>query len=212
MTYTFVVLGLVYVVDVEEHDLEADTPAGGDRGSPPPPPPQPGQTVNDSNFKTRILQFNCNGIKNKQTELAKWLHDEKVLIAALQDTKLTDKSPPLDIPGYAIERKDRGRNKGGGLAFLIHRSIKYSTANDAININDNFTEAQAIRVNNLLIINIYIPPASSCSNDFKPTLTPVLPLQDALVLGDLNAHDELWFSSISDARGESFADEIITPA
>ena len=192
----------------EEPAPPTGTPAGGDRGSPPPPPQQPGQTANDNNFKTRILQFNCNGIKNKQTELAKWLHDEKVLIAALQETKLTDKSSPIDIPGYSIERKDRGSNKGGGLAFLIHRSIKYSTANDAFNINDNHTEAQAIRVNNLLIINVYIPPASSCSRDFKPTLTPVLPPEDTLVLGDLNAHDELWFSSISDARGESFADEI----
>ena len=108
--------------------------------SPPPPPQHPGQTVNDSYFKTCIIQFNCNRVKNKQTELAKWLHNKKVLIAAQQETKLTDKSPPLDIPGYAIERKDRGRNKGRSLAFLIHRSIKYSNDDDVFNINYTTTQ------------------------------------------------------------------------
>lgn len=104
-------------------------------------------------------------------------------------------------------RKDRGTNKGGGLAFLVHESIHYTPA--SFNINDPHIEHLAIRINNLLIVNLYIPPVSSCSTaNYSPNLTPFLPQEDALILGDLNAHDVLWHSSIQDARGEIFADQI----
>ena len=152
------------------------------------------------------MQFNCNGIKNKQTELAKWLDDENILIAALQETKLTSSSPDISIPNFSMVRKDRGRNKGGGLAFLIHDTVQYTVMADST--VDPHLEHLAIKVNNLVIVNVYIPPASSCAAGYTPSLLNILPQSDALILGDMNAHDPLWFSSIQDPRGERFAEEI----
>ena len=40
------------------------------------------------------------------------------------------------------------------------------------------------------------------------TCVALLTCDDSLVIGDLNAHDELWQSSMSDERGELLADEI----
>jgi len=55
---------------------------------------------------------------------------------------------------------------------------------------------------------MYIPPTSSCDQGYMPSLQNYLPPTDALVLGDINAHDVLWYSSLQDARGSNIADEI----
>ena len=60
----------------------------------------------------------------------------------------------------------------------------------------------------ITIHNIYIPPVSSCSNNYNPSIAPLLTSSNTLVLGDFNAHDPLWHSSLSDARGDVFAAEI----
>ena len=55
---------------------------------------------------------------------------------------------------------------------------------------------------------MYIPPDSSCPNDFNPNITQLLPTGEAIIMGDFNAHDALWNSSLQDTRGGNFAEEI----
>ena len=74
--------------------------------------------------------------------------------------------------------------------------------------DDLHTESLAIKVENLTIINLYIPPSSSCAQGYAPSLLPFLNTDDTLILGDLNAHDALWHSPISDSRGSIISDEI----
>jgi hypothetical protein len=93
-----------------------------------------------------LLQLNCQGIKGKATELAVFLHKGNVKIAALQETKLTDRSKDPDFgPDYTLLRKDRGRG-GGGLAFLIHKSIPFTPLTLDIPTSDQTTEALAVQV------------------------------------------------------------------
>ena len=44
------------------------------------------------------------------------------------------------------------------------------------------------------ISNIYIPPASSCSNGYQSSIEHLLTTPDTLMLGDLNAHHPSWYS------------------
>ena len=95
---------------------------------------------------------------------------------------------------------------GGGLAYYVHSSMDFTPGTQPQ--NNNVTEFQSFKVGNITITNMYIPPVTSCPNDFTPSLTPYLQGRDSLVLGDMNAHDHLWNSNIQDNRGSIFADEI----
>ena len=53
---------------------------------------------------------------------------------------------------------------------------------------------------------MYIPPDSSCANGYAPDLNCYLPTDNALVLGDFNAHDPLWGSERTDTRGKIISD------
>jgi ribonuclease HI len=76
-----------------------------------------------SNEEVTILQWNANGVRRKMLELKTFLKQNNVMIAAIQETKLSEKTE-FRVPGYAIFRADRGTDHGaGGLAILIHSSI-----------------------------------------------------------------------------------------
>ena len=60
----------------------------------------------------------------------------------------------------------------------------------------------------LLIINVYIPPTSSCNGRYSPALYHLLTDTDSRVLGDFNAHHSLWHSGTTDTRGNQLADSI----
>ena len=134
------------------------------------------------------------------------MEENKIKIAALQETKFTEKSKMANTADYTLVRKDRERNSGGGLAFLIHKTIQFQKAPD--HPEDPHLESLGIVINNTTIFNIYIPPTSSCTLGYSPSLLPFLQHDDALILGDFNAHDALWYSQLNDTRGSLFADEI----
>ena len=116
------------------------------------------------------------------------------MIAALQETKLTSKSKIPNIPQYTLLRSDRERNKGGGLAFIIHENILFKPL--LYPPIDNHMEYLGIEIDNIKIINIYIPPSSSCDNDYNPDISRIIPTEDCIILGDFNAHDQLWYSPL----------------
>ena len=69
----------------------------------------------DRKYNLKILQLNCNGIKGKIDEILSWMEENKVKIAALQETKLTEKSKMPNTGDYTLVRKDREINSGGGV-------------------------------------------------------------------------------------------------
>ena len=179
---------------------------------PPPPPPNtplPARTTNHDNnninYNLKILQWNCCGIQNKLTELTSFVNEHNIKIIVLQETKLTNKSKTPEIPNFVLVRKDRKRDTGGGLAIFIHSSIIFQEYDP---FPDNqYIESQAIKIGDIILANIYIPPASSCPGP-PPVITPYLLQEDSLILGDFNSHDSLWHSPIFDSRGRDIAEEI----
>ena len=72
----------------------------------------------------------------------------------------------------------------------------------------NFTIEAEIGNTKLIISNIYIPPASSCSNGYQSSIEHLLTTKDSLILGDFNAHHPSWYSGLTDTRGRKMADTI----
>ena len=61
----------------------------------PSPPPRPAHTPTMSYKTISILQWNANGMGNKQTELSIFLEAQDVKVAAIQESKLMAKHPEL---------------------------------------------------------------------------------------------------------------------
>ena len=151
-----------------------------------------------------LLQLNCNGIQSSQHQLSALLHEKNIHIAAIQETKLCDDSfarlTPNCFPGYSFSPKHRDSH-GGGIALLVRHNIPFSPlcTHDLFDQNDAITDIQAIQVtlgsSTLNIINLYIPPEGSCPRRYSPDLSRILNLPDAIILGDFNAHHQLWYST-----------------
>jgi hypothetical protein len=168
--------------------------------------PNPGPTQSSSSPLPTILQFNCNGLKNSVAEINDFLISKRISVAALQETFLSTTSVTPSFLDFALIRKVRPLSRGSGLAFLIHHSVYYSHV-DTSYIQDSHTECQAVRVklNGSDLFNVYLPPVSSCPQDYQPNLSSILyhSDDDILICGDLNAHHEAWDSSLTDPRGDS---------
>ena len=84
----------------------------------PSPPPSPAHTPTMSDKSFNILQWNANGIGNKQTELCIFLEVHDLTVAVIQESKLTANSRSPNIQNYILVRQDRRPGPGGGLLFF----------------------------------------------------------------------------------------------
>ena len=139
------------------------------------------------------------------------MRNNKVKVAVIQESKLTPKSKNPCIQNYTTVRKDRPRGQGRGLLIFIHRSVTFSKQpSSAESLYDPHLEELAIEAEieytKLIISNIYIPPASSCSNGYQSSIGHLLKTKDSLILGDFNAHHPSWYSGLTDTRGRKMAD------
>ena len=178
----------------------------------PAPPVNPHPTI--GTFK--ILQLNINGLSSKAAELIDFMQSNAIMVACLQETKLSSKSALKDddLGDYSIIRRDRPAGRGGGIAFLVHKSVSHSAATlPPPPANDTSIEQQAINIKSgkghITLVNIYIPPTTSCPAGYAASITHLLGLPDCIILGDFNAHDDLWYSGANpDLRGAELALEI----
>ena len=136
-------------------------------------------------------------------------------MAAIQESKLTAKSRSPNIQNYTLVRQDRRLGPGGGLLFFIYNSVSVTRKPlSTMSKNDPHLEELTISIamdnTELLITNVYIPPASSCNGRYSPPLDHLLTGTDSLVLGDFNAHHSLWHSGTTDTRGNQLADSVST--
>ena len=60
----------------------------------------------------------------------------------------------------------------------------------------------------LIILNIYIPLASSCSNGYQSSIEHIMTTPNTFILGDFNAHHPSWYSRTTDTREKRMDDSI----
>ena len=143
----------------------------------------------------RLMQWNASGISGKITELLTFLHGSNFNIAAIQEAKLTNKTNPLKMLGWAAVRLDRHKNKGGGLLMLIKDTIPFVENTAALlQSADPHLEQHGISITmpyrqQLHIHNIYIPPPISCSAGQKVSIAHLFyNIEMSLIVGDIDAY------------------------
>ena len=143
-----------------------------------------------------ILQFNCNGLRNTAPQLRDFLKQHNVLVACIQETKLSPSARCPSFGDYHLLRHDRPRGHGGGLGILVHHSVTYRPFDvSRFTANDDTAEIFGINATicgaPLIILNVYVPPASSCPQGYSFDAAPIFNLvdgADTVILGDFNAH------------------------
>ena len=171
--------------------------------------PGPVSTPAPTNY-LRLMQWNANRISGKITKLLTFLHSNNFNIAAIQETKLTNKSKPRKTPGWAAVRHDRQRNKGGCLLMLIKEMIPFvDNTDDHPQSADPHLEQQGISTTmpnrqQLHNHNIYIGQRSSCSAGHNASIAQLLCKNEmSLIVGDIDAHhSRLDTNTIEGERGE----------
>ena len=166
--------------------------------------PSPGQAQQQpaTTQSFSLVQINICGLRGKMDTLIDYMTRNNIFIAPVQETLLRPNTTLRHPSGFSIVCADRpaDRGKGGGVAFIIHQSVNFKTHQLPL-MTDPHLELQAIVVNtgskSITIINLYCPPASSCSPGYQLILHLLLQLEDTVILGDINAHHELWFSELS---------------
>ena len=93
----------------------------------PSPPPSPAHTPTMSDKTFNILQWNANGIGNKQTELSIFLEAHDVEVTAIQEFKLTAKSRSPNIQNYTLVRQDRRQGPGAYCFLFITQSASIAS-------------------------------------------------------------------------------------
>ena len=134
-------------------------------------------------------------------------------MAVIHESKLSPKSKNHCTQNYTTVRKDRSHGQGGGLLIFIHRSITFSKQpSSPESLSDPHLEELSIKAElgdtRLIISNVYIPPASSCSNGYESSIEHFLTTPDTLILGDFNAHHPSWYSRSTNTRGRKMTDSI----
>ena len=145
-----------------------------------------------------ILQFNTNGIGITQVELGEFLERHTVKVEVIQESKLTLNSQTPNIWNFTTVRKDRHQGKGGGLLTLIHKSINYSRRPESPDTRadphlEELTIATKLENTDLIITNVYIPPAGSCTGGYNQYLDHLMITTDTLILEDFNVHHSSWY-------------------
>ena len=132
-------------------------------------------------------------------------------MVALQESKLSAKSRSPNIQNYTLVRHDRRQGTGGGLLFFIYNSVSF-TRKSTTSKNDPHLEELTISIamdkTELLITNVYIPPASSYNGRNSPPIDHLLTGTDSLVLGYFNANHSFWHSVTTESRVNQLADSV----
>ena len=144
----------------------------------------------EMDFKHKIIQWNCRGLKTKFEEICVLQQNENPSVFCLQETflKTVDNISLKGFNTYHYIHTDCQRPSGGSSIF-----VKSSCPQRKINLN---TELQAIAVSvtldrEITICSVYIPPSYSLKIDHLDSLLKQLP-SPYLLLGDFNGHNILW--------------------
>ena len=151
--------------------------------------------------QSKIVQWNCEGLKQKRDVLLEIIREKNPLCICLQETKLP-KDSDFSIRGYKSFLKNLDVEEGnahGGVGIWV----KNDKPAHRITLNTNL---QAVAVSLMMgkrvnICSLYLPPNEVIPRQEIENLVKQLP-KPFLLLGDFNAHSRLWFDRRDCARGK----------
>ena len=148
----------------------------------------------------KILQWNCRGLKPNFDEINLLLNDHNPIAFCLQETFLKD-SDTISFKKFNMFNHicTTGEKASGGVSILINRKIPHSSV--SLNTTLQATAVKVTMHRELTICSLYLPPSLPIDSDKLDDLVKQLP-SPFLILGDFNAHNHIWGSDRTDARGK----------
>ena len=146
----------------------------------------------------RVMQWNANGVKNRRPELQRFLQENKIDIACIQETHLKPDIQRFFVRGYETFRRDRTTGAKGGVLTLVRNDIPAVKLEETAGSDLEFITIKTfMKDEELLATNCYSSPARKLSlNSMR------LSQEKHIVVGDLNGHSPEWGYDEMDARGE----------
>lgn len=147
-----------------------------------------------------LIQWNIRSIKSNYNNLINIISEFDPDIVFLNETWLK-KDDKINIKYYSIERDDRFDGKGG-VAFLIRDNLQYEVMNKSKKVKDTGFQSIIIKIRNIKFINVYNPPNNKLVISDIEQLFNKKDQDQVIVMGDLNAHHNLWGSFQNNSNGE----------
>ena len=143
----------------------------------------------------KIATLNIQALKNKTILLEQIMHENNLDILCITETFLTPQILSYNFLNYTLHRNDRLYKKGGGVAVLIRKTLKYRTLE--FNIPANSLEFIGLSVQHeytptFNILCVYRPPCylkhtvNNDLNDLHEIIDLLKPNNTNILLGDFN--------------------------
>ena len=140
-----------------------------------------------------LVQFNCNSLRTKLSELRLFVYSAQVDLLCLCETWLTDRAPLFR--GYVAVWQHRPGGLGGGLGLLLREDIPFQEKL-LMAYPGGQLELQCVTVISSLgpidICNVYNPCKDVSLAEFTHYFSQLSP--HFLFIGDFNAHSPIWDS------------------
>ena len=142
-------------------------------------------------MEPNLIQWNLNGFLKKYVNLQVIIKDHLPRVICLQETHFKG-DYCTNINGYDKYFRNRNSNQASG---GVSTYIKNNIYTEQVNLN---TQLEAVAVTchfpyKLTICNLYLPNSQTLSLEDLLNLKSQLP-KPYLILGDFNAHNEIWGS------------------
>ena len=143
------------------------------------------------------MQWNANGVKDRKPELQRFLKENEIDIACIQETHLKPDIQKFFVRGYETFRRDRTTGAKGGVLTLVRNDIPAVKLEETTEGDLEFITIKAfMKEEQLLATNCYSSPARKLSLNSLS-----LSKEKHIVVGDLNGHSPEWGYDKTDARG-----------
>lgn len=158
--------------------------------------------MNTDDKLLRILFWNPRSVKPRKNELGHILQELDILVCVESWLKPKDN---FKISGFNTYRKDRENTQGDGIIFLVRKDIKFSV------IVQTPTQVRDIEMAGIWITNLeptldilacYKIPGSTLEQHEWNAITEGTDNINTILVGDFNAHNQLWNCRHTDLNGE----------
>lgn len=144
-----------------------------------------------------IVTWNACSIRAKSIELADFVRRHSIDVGLLTETHLKS-GDKFWLPDYNIIRLDNINSRGGGVAVIVKKGLKYHIMP---HIRTSVIEALSVEIEtstgNVRFTSVYCPRQCTINNGlaskFRSDLTALTRTSSRFVVGgDLNARHEAW--------------------
>lgn len=162
----------------------------------------------------KILFWNPRSITNKKEELLKISRDLHIIVC-VESWLDPIKDPELHISGFRTFRKDRNGSRGRGILFLIRNGIAY---HELLNLRCQHAsvEIAGVRITDVTppidLVACYRVPGDTLPRVERDNiLYNISNSQNAILMGDFNAHHQYWNCQGTEANGSNLLDSFLEP-